>query len=579
MPSVDSDRDDPELGPHRRRHAAVVVVLSALVIASTGHRFANALVFDDQAVIGEGSVIHDPRQLGAVWTHHTMFASASDPGDVQSIDTYRPLTITTFFVDAQISGRDPWAYHLTNLLLHLGCVLLVLAVGLLLMGRGALLPVAYGTAVFAVHPWAVEAHVWINGRSDPLSLLLGLAGFAVLLRQERRPWRALPHLGATALLIAGLLSKETLLLAFLAILVAPEPAGTETPIRERLRRRGPPLALAAFTYIAARAVVLSGLATHRDGAMLTEAARRLPWLCLDALRQALAPSMPYLRSLRDEYASLAGWQVALAVVALLALAVGAWRLRRERPVLAWTPLWFFPPLTPIAILSTVLWPGFGRYLYLPLAGLAWALAAIGISLAQRISRRTVIRTAAIAHVMVLALLAAAFTRDFESSESLYGAAIEARPDVAMGWGWLGLARQDRGEHASAASALLRAAELDPSTHRYLIHGGRELLAAGRRREAAAVAADGVRRFRGQPEEAPYHLLALNAMTHADPERAVARLVRCLEVWPGREDCAIALRFLVERTDDAEANRVALQRYIDAHPSRRDELSPYLERTP
>jgi hypothetical protein len=565
-------------GPRRRVPRAVCLggALAVLVVASTGHRFANDFVFDDQDVIAAGSVIHDPGQLGAVWTHHTMYASSSDPGRVQSVDTYRPLTITLFMVDAQLSGRATWAYHLTNLLLHLGCVWLVFAVARRLLGSGADWAAFYGAAVFALHPWAVEAHVWINGRSDPAALLFGLAGFLLLLRADgafRAPGR---RTAAALLLLAGLLSKETLLTVFPALALAPAPAGSAAPLRTRLWRRMWPLAFAACCYLGLRAWVLSGLATHRDGAMLSEAASHLPWLLFDGLRQALVPSLPYLRSLRDEYATLSTWQLTLAGFGLAAVALLAWRVRRRLPITAWSVLWFFSPLVPIAVLTTVLWPGFGRYLYLPLAGLAWALAEVGIALCARVSRPRLLSAAGAVHVASLALLAALATRDFRDSEALYGAAIDARPDVAMGHGWLGLARRRTGDHEGAAAALLRASELDPETHRYLIHAGRELLALGERRRAAAVAAEGLRRFAGRPEAAAYHLLAVNAMEHSDPERAVHHLAACLEAWPGREDCTTALRLLLHAHRDAPANRAALRRFLEARPDRRTDLAEFLD---
>ena len=63
---------------------------------------------------------------------------------------------------------------------------------------------------------------------------------------------------------------------------------------------------------------------------------------------------------------------------------------RSQPLLLWSALWFACTLAPTALVTTRLWPGFGRFLYLPaslgLIGLvdaAFALAAKAVVIASR----------------------------------------------------------------------------------------------------------------------------------------------------------------------------------------------------
>jgi hypothetical protein len=135
----------------------------------------------------------------------------------------------------------------------------------------------------------------------------------------------------------------------------------------------------------------------------------------------------------------------------------------------------------------------------------------------------------------------------------------------MGYGWLGLARARRGDHEGSIVPLLRAATLDPDTHRYLIHAGEEVLMTGDRANAEVIAERGIRRFEGRPEEASYHLLAVNSMSERDPERAVAHLVRCTELWPARSDCRTALAALLKDPIDGDENRAAFDRLAAARP--------------
>lgn len=515
------------------------LAVAALAVAVSVGRFDNDWVFDDDDVIRDGALIHDPARLLDAWTSHTLVASRYDPG-LQPVDTYRPMPLTSFTLDAMISGRDPWAFHVTAALLHVGCALLVFAIGAFwLKSRWAAF---YGAAVFAAHPWGVEAHVWLNGRSDPLALLFGLAALRALLEAERRRdrwrWRA----GAAACLTLGLFSKETLLLVLPALALMPGPPERDEPWTTRSRGRLLPLVLPAAIYLTARTWVLGGARAHRDADMLLDAAWNLPWLLLDGLRQAAAPATPHLRSLRDDYAGLEAVHITLACLALLVIATLAWRARRRFPVAAWSTLWFFAPLVPVAIISTVLWPGFGRYLYIPLAGLAWALAELGGELRARPAIRAALGAL---HVLLLAALAWSFTDSFQDTERLYADAIAANPESAMAHGFLGITRYEERDLEAAIPPLARAVALDPDEHRYRIHLARALNATGRQEDATALARESIALFRGRREEAPYHLVVVNALREPDRELALRHLDRCLEVWPGRPDCQRARRFLLE----------------------------------
>lgn len=309
-------------------------LLCCAVLLTSGHRFQNDFVFDDVAMFVDGDVIHDLANLPRAWTKRTMFVSAADDGTVDSVDTYRPLTVTTFFVDATWSGRDPLGYHLTGLLLHLIATFSVAGVARRSFANGA--AATFGALVFAVHPWLVEAHVWINGRSDSLALALALAAAFLLIGKARARY----PLAAVAFL-AALLAKETALLLLPAIALLP--CGGVAPAPRELVRRAGALGVAAVLYLAVRVVVLEG-ARVGSGDTLWAALRVLPVLCVDALRQTLVPTGVALRSLRDDYA-VEPWQLVASWSLLVAIAGGVWLLRK-RPVVIAASVWFFAPLLP-----------------------------------------------------------------------------------------------------------------------------------------------------------------------------------------------------------------------------------------
>lgn len=119
---------------------------------------------------------------------------------------YRPLLTVTFIIDAHTGGLKPFAWHLTNILLHAACVLLLYRFLLQLKSnrQTALLL----SLLFAVHPALVHAVVWIPGRNDVLLTLFALLSFIFLIsyaESAKKKWLWL-HLLAFA---GTLLSKES----------------------------------------------------------------------------------------------------------------------------------------------------------------------------------------------------------------------------------------------------------------------------------------------------------------------------------------------------------------------------------
>jgi len=139
---------------------------------------------------------------------------------------YYPLLYTSYWIQQRLWGDSTSGYHLVNLVLHIGCVLLVLKILRFLRIPGAEL----GAIIFALHPVNVETVAWISERKNTLSGLFGLAATLWYLKFDEgdpRTRRSRPiNLSATyalalGLFLFGLLTKTaivTLPLAWLAIL-------------------------------------------------------------------------------------------------------------------------------------------------------------------------------------------------------------------------------------------------------------------------------------------------------------------------------------------------------------------------
>ena len=124
-------------------------------------------------------------------------------------------------------------------------------------------------------------------------------------------------------------------------------------------------------------------------------AREGDWklVLFDGSLHLLLPSPYFLRNMRDDYAVLPSWAPACAWLGLLAGAALLLRYARRAYTLVWSLAFALVALAPTAMISTSLWPGFGRYLYVPALGFG---VALGCALAAwrenaRFARRTTSR--------------------------------------------------------------------------------------------------------------------------------------------------------------------------------------------
>lgn len=521
---------------HRVAALAGLLVVTVLILLPV---FDNGFVYDDTDVIENGEVIHDATNLPQVFRRPTMFVSAKGESPT-AFDTYRPMTLVSFFWDSAISGRNPFAYHLTNLLMHLLCVVLVFLLAQKLLGPEAWLFALFGAAWFALSPHPSTAHIWINGRSDLFCTAYGLAAILTwrhAIGVSTQPLRATWYLIAGLLFFAGLLSKETLLMVIPALWLWPESKAI-VGARARIVRTGPFLAASA-AYLAIRVAVFGGIRASGGSDHLQVALRFLAPLELEGLLGALWPRRLHLRFLNDEMGSLSGVELALLAVLLIATLGGLWALRRRARVFAWGVFWFGLCLAPAALIAGMLWPGFGRYLYLSSAGLAASMGWVARYAWERLPRwRAAQVAAALAYLIVLGTSVRGWAQDFRDLEVLYGATITKNPKGPHAYGWLGIAHRKRGQAEASIGPLTIARQLAPSEPRYTHHLLYALIETGRSDAAVDVARQCVRLHPSDAAECQLLLYATYQAT--DPELAIGYLVDCMRNDRKRARCHEAL---------------------------------------
>lgn len=533
-------------------HWCLVALAPVLV---TLPRFWNDFVFDDVHMIVAADFIHHVRNLPEAFRSHAMIASSlhSAVGSVP-VDTYRPLSIASFFFDAALSGRAPWSYHLTNTLLHAANAVLLLA----LLTR--LTPTSSGrvrmvlTLAFGLAPWLSEAYVFINGRSD---LLVTLGLLASLLAHHAYLTR-----GQLGLLFASggsflfaLLSKETavLMLPFLALLPV---FGAPVSIRRRVLATLP-LGLALAGYFVARMAALEGMRAVQGGAHLVAVLQNLPLLLWDGVFHIIVPTPYALRNLRDDYAEL-GLVTRLAATSSLVvvLAALAWAvLRRRAPVIVWGALLTLCTLSPSAMITTELWQGFGRYLYLPAIGIT-VLVSAALPLAKhRLGEARAIRIGVpVLYCALSALLLLDATLGYRDEITLYGRALARAPEQAWTVGSLGLAYKRVGQCPRAIPLLAHADRQDRREPRYAVHLARCLIEVNDLERARAVVRQGRTLHRDTRAEAGFLMAEFLTLARGQSQLAESLMRRCLMLQPGRADCQEGLQIALSERSQAQSSR-------------------------
>lgn len=122
---------------------------------------------------------------------------------------YRPLGDVSLALDYLFWSTNAFGYHLTNVLLHVTCTVLVFFVAKNIFGRLAAnsAPACLAALLFAVYPLHTENIIWIVGRLDILCTLFFLVSFLCFV-SYRQTKKSLLLYGSLAAFWLALASKE-----------------------------------------------------------------------------------------------------------------------------------------------------------------------------------------------------------------------------------------------------------------------------------------------------------------------------------------------------------------------------------
>ncbi|MDA0337909.1 MAG: tetratricopeptide repeat protein [bacterium] len=185
------------------------MALSALVLLTYANSLGGSFHYDDFHSLVGNPAVRELANIPAFFHDPRLFSVDADKS------MYRSLLLVTYALQHAVHGYQASGFIAGNILIHLGCVLLLWRLVLRLAPTLSSATVPIAAALFAVHPVMGEPVNYVSSRSESLAALciLGALLLHVRTRQDRRWWG-----GSLALLLAGLLTKATA--AALPLLIA-----------------------------------------------------------------------------------------------------------------------------------------------------------------------------------------------------------------------------------------------------------------------------------------------------------------------------------------------------------------------
>lgn len=412
---------------HRKRLvlAAVVFLVS---VASHISALRNSYVLDDfKLIVGNDFIAHpanaailaDPRHL---FKPYPLLCGA------------RPLTVLSLMTDHFFWGLNPFGYHLTNMLLHAACGVVLLFTVFLVFRRPRL--ALFAALVFTLHPVQTEVVNIASFRADILAALFSLLSLLFFVAASNaRDTRS--YAGAAVCFVLGLMSKETAIsipLIFLLYLFLVKP-GIPRKNLGIVLGFGVLVALfmtlfwsSRYEYRGLSAVfpnILGNVSPFSSAAAYCNTLLHSFLHYAKALLFPVGLSVDYQINVQQSLLN-DGNLLALVLLAGCAAVFVKSRNRGLKFGLGFALLAYLPVSNLIPLINTVN----DRYLYLPMAGFSIAVSAFITALPGRKILGRVPVSIAAAVLLLCFYGAATLNRNpvFRDGYSLYGDAVTKAPD-------------------------------------------------------------------------------------------------------------------------------------------------------
>jgi hypothetical protein len=401
--------------------ALVALAVLALYLPSLGGGFP----YDSAAQIKLDDYIHDRANLAEVFSGRVVAADR--------LDRNRPVHLASLMLDSLVWGREPFGYRLTSALLHAATAALIFLLALRLADRSdrsVAVAAAAAAILFGWHPLAVEAVCEPSNREDVLAAFFTLLGLLIFLSRHPGPLlRGVAVVGCLAL-AAG--SKES---AWTGPVVLASAWWLAVRPRGGAQRANALIVAACFAVVAVIAGAITILKPASSDVFLVDPS---PWtwtawfgiqpkILAGQIERIVFPlrlSADYGPSNFSPWTSGLLWLAPVGAAA--AVFVFLWRWQASRPGIALAVL----SLLPASNLAAQFIPSADRFLYLPLAGLALAIApplAGGFAALSRPRARLAAGVAVAFALAALGLRSLAWMRVWDNDRAFWDATLAASP--------------------------------------------------------------------------------------------------------------------------------------------------------
>jgi len=563
------------------------VVLALLGFAVHFPSLQGQLIWDDQYLAHDNPLIKSPLLVLENFRHYLFIDSFSSH--------YRPVQNISYIVDYLVWNTDPYGFHLSNILWHVGSGLLLFLLleklltallengGAAALGRRAVVGGAAFcvTLLWVVHPVHSAAVDYISGRADSLAFFFSCGAWLLYLRARVAGPRLV---GPTLFVLAGLglllalCSRESAflwLLVFLLHLFAFEKkiglrskclvaiaclcvVGSYAGLR-LLAERGASANLAMGWSAPVRATLIFRA--------LGDYGRLLSWPTKLHMERtvfdldSLLSNTGWRDEIKVEYLSIGGLLMATVLV------IGACRKGLARPVRAFGAAWFFLAFLPVSNLFDLNATVAEHWLYLPSVGFLIFAAGCCLDFPRSLFRFV----APLACLAALGLGARSFIRstDWVDEETFYRRTVAAGGTsvrIALN---LGQIYSSRGEYAQAEGLYRRILKISPDYLMARTNLGDALVHQGKMEEANALFAAANQAAEQDRKENPRTWIAALNLAHMrykehDLEGALAVTTRALAGYPGTWQLVSYEAELTRRLRGAEAAMPLMREFADSH---------------
>jgi tetratricopeptide (TPR) repeat protein len=400
---------------------------------------------------------------------------------------YWPITWTSYWLEHKLWGLNPTGYHITNILIHTACVLLIWRILILLK-----IPAAWPAAlVFAVHPVNVESVAWVAQRKTLLAMLFFLMAVLLYLKFENGNNLLLYRLSAGTFVLAMLSKGSVVGLPIVLLLIAWWRRGTIT--RRDVLRSVPFFGISAvmscveiwFQYNRA----IGGDVIRSDDFFARSAGAGMAvWFYIYKAILPINLSFIYPRWQIDPK----NWFVYIPLALLAALFLLLLRYRRSwGKSLLFALGYYVAMLLPILGFFNIYFMRYSlvadHYQYVSIIGLISFAAAVSYGVLDRLGSPGA-NTAKALGVLVVAIFAIFTWRQchiYKDIETLWSDTLQKNPNSSIAHSGLGFALQSQGRFDEAISYYYQVIQIEPKNESAYNNLGNTLASMGRFDEAVS----------------------------------------------------------------------------------------------